>query len=136
MLPAIRGRRLGKLQICFSSSKEPWDPNALLEYYSLKFRYNENGGMHIYVSWAGTPDTAIPDCDNPFKEFLRVHPHIKAKFYTYFFVFSVDGKPWDQKQDASLGDDIRRAERLLRGRWHYGSGRIGSLVYVLCGEAS
>lgn len=130
MLPAIRERRLGKLQICFSSSKKSWDPAALLEYYSLKFRYTSNGGMHMYVNWGGTPRTAVPDCDNPFTEFLRTHPHIHGPFYTYFFAFSSDGQPWAQQKGASLGEDIRAAERLLRGKNEFGTARIGTLVYV------
>lgn len=127
---ALQQKRLGKIQICILRSKV-WDANAIIEFYSLKLRYAEKGGLHICVTWGGEPDTPIPtDCDNPFKEFLRARPPIRGVFAVQPFVSSIDGQPLDNEPSSGYRMQLKQAEAVLRDKQNTSSGRIGTLVSV------
>ncbi|KAF3761932.1 hypothetical protein M406DRAFT_333977 [Cryphonectria parasitica EP155] len=126
---AVEQQRLGKIQICFTGSKL-WDTSALIEFYSLKLHYTKMGSMHIYISWGGQSDTPIPtDCRHPLKEFLRTRPPIRGTYYTCPFLFSIDGKPLDDKQRSTFRDGVQTAVSILQGNADASGGRIGTVVY-------
>lgn len=128
---AVEQKRLGKIQICYSKSRSG-DPDALVEFYTLKFRYTDTGSMYIYTSWGGTPNTSISStCDVPFKELLRTRPRIGGTYYTQPYLFSIDGRPLDGKQDFGFRDQIRNAISTLQDKDGAGGSRIGTLVLVM-----
>lgn len=132
---AVEQKRLGKIQICYSRSRSS-DPDGLVEFYNLKFRYTATGSMYIYTSWGGTSDTFIPTtCDVPFKELLRKRPRIGGTYYTQLYLFSIDGKPLDGKHGFGLRHQVKNAISTLQGKDGAGGGRIGTLVLVTPFEA-
>lgn len=120
-------KRLGKILLCYSRSKTK-DPSALIELYSLKFRYTDAGSMYIYVSCGGTPDTPIPSCENPFKEFLRTRAPFDCGFYTHQYFYSIDGKDLDEEQSHGLRDQVKAIVFKLQGNEETRNRRIGTLV--------
>ncbi|PSR78351.1 hypothetical protein BD289DRAFT_127152 [Coniella lustricola] len=91
----------------------------MIEFYTLKFHYRNDGSMHIHVGWGGQAHlSSVHTCSfaKPLREFLKTRPPINCTNYTHLFLFSTDGTPWDTRQQSGLGLRLNEALLILQNR--------------------